>query len=108
MKGSHMAVHGALILWVVSFDDAMAVGAVRRARVLGVNFFDTAQVSRLIIAGTLANPAVHVAIAGARRVDHVQDSLPAANRSLSEGNVAVIDIIMAAAAPVSVPSPEAV
>jgi aryl-alcohol dehydrogenase-like predicted oxidoreductase len=65
-------------------------------------------VSQLAIAWTLANPAVHVAIVGARRADHVQDSLAAADLSLSEGDLAEIDTIMAAAAPVSGPSPESV
>ena len=65
-------------------------------------------VSQLAIAWTLANPAVHVAIVGARRADHVQDSLAAADLSLSSSDLAEIDTIMAAAAPVGGPSPESV
>ena len=65
-------------------------------------------VSQLAIAWTLANPAVHVAIVGARRADHVEDSLAAADLSLSDSDLAEIDTIMAAAAPVSGPSPESV
>ncbi len=65
-------------------------------------------VSQLAIAWTLANPAVHVAIVGARRADHVEDSLAAADFSLSDSDLAEIDTIMAAATPVAGPSPESV
>jgi aryl-alcohol dehydrogenase-like predicted oxidoreductase len=65
-------------------------------------------VSQLAIAWTLANPAVHVAIVGARSVDHVQDSLAAADIALSSSDLAEIDAIMSAATPVSGPSPETV
>ncbi|MCW2688549.1 MAG: putative oxidoreductase, aryl-alcohol dehydrogenase like protein [Mycobacterium sp.] len=63
-------------------------------------------VSQLAIAWTLANPAVHVAIVGARRVNHVEDSLGAAEVSLSDAELAEIDAIMATATPVGGPSPE--
>jgi aryl-alcohol dehydrogenase-like predicted oxidoreductase len=65
-------------------------------------------VSQLAIAWTLAHPAVHVAIVGARRADHIQDSLAAADVSLSTGDLAEIDAIMAAATPAAGPSPESV
>jgi hypothetical protein len=65
-------------------------------------------VSQLAIAWTLAHPAVHVAIVGTRRADHIQDSLAAAEISLSTGDLAEIDAIMAAATPVAGPSPESV
>jgi hypothetical protein len=65
-------------------------------------------VSQLAIAWTLANPAVQVAIVGARRADHIQDSLAAADVSLGAGDLAEIDAIMAAATPLSGPSPESV
>jgi len=65
-------------------------------------------VSQLAIAWTLANPAVHVAIVGARRADHVQDSLAAADLTLSGSDLAEIDTIMTTAAPVGGPSPESV
>lgn len=65
-------------------------------------------VSQLAIAWTLANPDVHVAIVGARRADHVQESLAASDMSLGDSDLAEIDAIMAAATPVSGPSPEAV
>jgi aryl-alcohol dehydrogenase-like predicted oxidoreductase len=63
-------------------------------------------VSQLAIAWTLANPAVHVAIVGARQPHHVKDSLAAADVSLSEADLAAIDKIMAPATPVAGPSPE--
>jgi aryl-alcohol dehydrogenase-like predicted oxidoreductase len=63
-------------------------------------------VSQLAIAWTLANPAVHVAIVGSRQADHVQDSVAAADLSLSRSDLVEIDRIMAAAAPVTGPSPE--
>ncbi|MFG1783852.1 aldo/keto reductase [Rhodococcus oryzae] len=63
-------------------------------------------VSQLAIAWTLVNPAVHVAIVGARHADHVQDSLAATEVWLSEADVVEIDKIMASATPVAGPSPE--
>jgi aryl-alcohol dehydrogenase-like predicted oxidoreductase len=65
-------------------------------------------VSQLAIAWTLANPAVHVAIVGARRAQHVEDSLVAADLTLSTADLAEIDTIMAATAPAAGPSPESV
>jgi aryl-alcohol dehydrogenase-like predicted oxidoreductase len=64
-------------------------------------------VSQLAIAWTLAHPAVHVAIVGARRVHHVEESL-AADITLSEDDLKGIDAIMAEATPVAGPSPETV
>jgi aryl-alcohol dehydrogenase-like predicted oxidoreductase len=63
-------------------------------------------VSQLAIAWTLANPAVQVAIVGARQAHHVQDSLAAADLLLSEADLAAIEEIMASATPVAGPSPE--
>jgi aryl-alcohol dehydrogenase-like predicted oxidoreductase len=63
-------------------------------------------VSQLAIAWTLANPAVHVAIVGTRQASHVDDSLGAAEVSLSDADLAEIDTIMASATPVAGPSPE--
>ena len=65
-------------------------------------------VSQLAIAWTLANPAVHVAIVGARRADHVQNSLAASELALSADDLDEIDKIMAWATPVSGPTPESV
>jgi aryl-alcohol dehydrogenase-like predicted oxidoreductase len=63
-------------------------------------------VSQLAIAWTLANPAVHVAIVGARQQAHIEDSLRAAGISLSDADLDEIDKIMASATPVTGPSPE--
>jgi aryl-alcohol dehydrogenase-like predicted oxidoreductase len=63
-------------------------------------------VSQLAIAWTLANPAVHVAIVGARQANHVQDSLAAADVSLSDADLDTIDTIMSFGAQVAGPSPE--
>jgi aryl-alcohol dehydrogenase-like predicted oxidoreductase len=63
-------------------------------------------VSQLAIAWTLANPAVHVAIVGARRVEHIEDSARAADIELSADDLAEIEQIMAGAVAVAGPSPE--
>jgi aryl-alcohol dehydrogenase-like predicted oxidoreductase len=65
-------------------------------------------VSQLAIAWTLANPAVHVAIVGARQAKHVEDSLAAADILLSNADLAEIDKIMASATPVGGATPESV
>jgi hypothetical protein len=64
--------------------------------------------SQVAIAWTLANPAVHVAIVGARRSQHVEESLAAADVSLTGADLAGIDAIMAAAVQVTGPSPDSV
>jgi aryl-alcohol dehydrogenase-like predicted oxidoreductase len=63
-------------------------------------------VSQLAIAWTLSNPAVHVAIVGARQVGHIEDSLRAVDISLTDSDLDEIDTIMDDAAPVAGPSPE--
>jgi aryl-alcohol dehydrogenase-like predicted oxidoreductase len=63
-------------------------------------------VSQLAIAWTLAHPAVHVAIVGARQAGHVEDSLAAVEVSLSDADLDEIDKIMTSATPVAGPSPE--
>jgi aryl-alcohol dehydrogenase-like predicted oxidoreductase len=65
-------------------------------------------VSQLAIAWTLANPAVHVAIVGARRANHIEESIASVDVSLSNADLAEIDKIMATATPVAGPSPESV
>jgi aryl-alcohol dehydrogenase-like predicted oxidoreductase len=65
-------------------------------------------ISQLAIAWTLANPDVHVAIVGARSTHHIEDSLAAADLTLSDTDLAEIEKIMAAATPVDGPSPERV
>jgi aryl-alcohol dehydrogenase-like predicted oxidoreductase len=63
-------------------------------------------VAQLAIAWTLANPAVDVAIVGARHPGHVEQSAPAGEAHLDEDSLARIDRIMAGAAAVGGPSPE--
>ncbi|HEY6652909.1 MAG TPA: aldo/keto reductase [Solirubrobacterales bacterium] len=63
-------------------------------------------VSRLAIAWTLSNPAVQVAIVGARHPHHIADSVAAAELSLSEADLERIDRIMAGSAPMTGPHPE--
>ncbi|MGO9488695.1 MAG: aldo/keto reductase [Solirubrobacteraceae bacterium] len=64
-------------------------------------------VAQLALAWTLANPAVNVAIVGARHPDHIEDSVAAAGLTLSKADLEQIDLIMAGAVPIGGPSPEA-
>jgi aryl-alcohol dehydrogenase-like predicted oxidoreductase len=64
-------------------------------------------VAQLAIAWTLANPAVNVAIVGARHPDHIEDSVAAAALSLSGADLEQIEQIVASAVPIGGPSPEA-
>ncbi|HEX3563341.1 MAG TPA: aldo/keto reductase [Solirubrobacterales bacterium] len=64
-------------------------------------------VAQLAVAWTLANPAVDVAIVGARHPDHIEDTLAAAELRLSEADLAEIDRIMAGSVAVGGPFPEA-
>ena len=63
-------------------------------------------VAQLAVAWTLAHPAVDVAIVGARHPNHIQDSLAAAELTLSEVDLEQIDRIMAGSAAVAGPFPE--
>ena len=63
-------------------------------------------VSQLAIAWTLANPAVDVAIVGARQPGHIEDSLRAAEFVFGDADLEEIEEIMTSAAPVAGPSPE--
>jgi aryl-alcohol dehydrogenase-like predicted oxidoreductase len=63
-------------------------------------------VGQLAIAWTLAHPAVQVAIVGARRASHIEDSVGAADFELSDEDLAEIERIMAGAVTVAGPSPE--
>jgi aryl-alcohol dehydrogenase-like predicted oxidoreductase len=63
-------------------------------------------VAQLAIAWTLANPAVHVAIVGARSPKHIQESIAAAELHLSEVDLEWIDRIMAGSVAVAGPFPE--
>lgn len=72
------------------------------ARELGIT------VAQLAIAWVLANPAVHVAIVGARRPDHIEGAAPAAEVELDADTMARIEGILAQAAMVGGPTPEGV
>ena len=65
-----------------------------------------ATIAQLAAAWVLAHPAVQVAIVGSRTPAHLQESLGAVNLTLSQGDLAEIDRIMAAAVPLGGPSPE--
>ena len=63
-------------------------------------------VAQLAVAWTLANPAVDVAIVGARRPDQIEGTAPAAEFDLSEDDLREIENIMRDAVMVGGPSPE--
>jgi aryl-alcohol dehydrogenase-like predicted oxidoreductase len=63
-------------------------------------------VGQLAIAWTLANPAVDVAIVGARRPSHIEQAAPAAEIHLSRAELTEIDRITCSAVPVGGPAPE--
>ncbi len=65
-------------------------------------------VAQLAVAWTLANPAVDVAIVGARRPDHIEGTAPVAELDLSEDDLQEIDSIMQGAIMVGGPSPDRV
>jgi aryl-alcohol dehydrogenase-like predicted oxidoreductase len=65
-------------------------------------------VSALAIAWALAHPAVDVAIVGARRADHIEESIGAADLRLDDNDLAVIEAIMHGAVGVGGPTPESV
>jgi aryl-alcohol dehydrogenase-like predicted oxidoreductase len=64
-------------------------------------------VSRLAVAWTLANPAVHVAIIGTRNAEHVDDAVAAAGLELSVDALRRIDDIVSGAVHIAGPRPEA-
>jgi aryl-alcohol dehydrogenase-like predicted oxidoreductase len=61
---------------------------------------------QLAVAWTLANPAVHVAIVGARRPSQLDGTAPAADVKLTEADLRQIDAIITDAVPVWGPHPE--
>ncbi len=65
-------------------------------------------VSRLAVAWTLANPAVHAAIVGTRSPDHIDDAIAAADLELSTEVLARIDGIVRFAARTAGPTPDSV
>jgi len=64
-------------------------------------------VAQLAIAWVLANPAVEVAIVGARNAQQIDQTAPAAAISLSPDDLRQIDAILKASVPIGGPSPEA-
>jgi aryl-alcohol dehydrogenase-like predicted oxidoreductase len=65
-------------------------------------------VSRLAVAWTLANPAVHVAIVGTRDPKHVDDAIAASDLLLDARTMHAIDEIVSSEVPVGGPTPESV
>ena len=65
-------------------------------------------VSRLAIAWTLANPAVHVAIVGTRNAAHIDDAIAAAELKLDLSALRRIEDIISDEVPVGGPAPESV
>lgn len=65
-------------------------------------------VSRLAIAWTLANPAVHVAIVGTRNPKHIEDAIAAAELDLDPSALRRIEDIVSDEVRVCGPSPESV
>ena len=57
-------------------------------------------------AWTLANPAVDVAVVGARSPKHIEEAVAAAELPLSEGDLERIDFIVADSEPIAGPFPE--
>ena len=62
--------------------------------------------SQLAVAWTLAHPAVHVTIVGARRPVHLEESAAAAEIELAPDDLAAIEDVLADALPVWGPHPE--
>jgi hypothetical protein len=65
-----------------------------------------ATVAQVAIAWTLANPAVDVAIVGARNPEQIRQTAPAADIRLSPEELAEIDVILRDEVPVGGPAPE--
>jgi aryl-alcohol dehydrogenase-like predicted oxidoreductase len=66
-----------------------------------------ATVAQLAIAWTLANPAVDVAIVGARSAEQIRQTTPAADLHLSPEDMAQIELILRGDVAVGGPAPEA-
>jgi aryl-alcohol dehydrogenase-like predicted oxidoreductase len=66
-----------------------------------------ATVAQLAIAWTLANPAVHVAIVGARSPEQLAQTVPAAELELSVADMRAIDEFLRGAVATGGPAPEA-
>ena len=79
-------------------------GPIAAARTLAADELG-ASVGQLATAWTLANPAVHVAIVGARSPKHIEEAVAAAELPLSEGDLERIDRIVADSVPIAGPFP---
>lgn len=66
-----------------------------------------ATVAQLAIAWTLANPAVDVAIVGARNEDQIRQTAPAADLEISPEDMAEIESMLRGDVAVGGPAPEA-
>jgi aryl-alcohol dehydrogenase-like predicted oxidoreductase len=80
------------------------LGIVRRLETFATDRGVT--VAQLAIAWTLANPAVDVAIVGARNPEQIRQTAPAADIQLSTDDLARIDLIVRDEVPVGGPAPE--
>ena len=65
-----------------------------------------ATIAQLAVAWVLAHPAVQIAIVGSRTPAYLTESIGALDLTLSQGDLAEIDCITAAAAPLGGPTPE--
>jgi len=63
-------------------------------------------IAQLAVVWVLAHPAVQVAIVGSRTPAYLTESIGALDLTLSQGDLAEIDCITAAAAPLGGPTPE--
>lgn len=63
-------------------------------------------VSRLAVAWTLANPAVHAAIVGTRNPAHIDDAIAAADLNLGTDVLDEIDSILTSSSPTTGPTPD--
>jgi aryl-alcohol dehydrogenase-like predicted oxidoreductase len=107
-----------LDLGINFFDTAQAYGFGASATMLGDRNLDIVDelerfaeqrefpVGQLAIAWTLANPAVDVAIVGARNPGQIEQTAPAADIHLGTADLNEIERIMKNAVPVGGPAPE--
>ncbi len=75
-------------------------------RLKGVAARQGITVAQLAVAWVLANPAVDVAVIGARSPQHIEQTAPAADVQLTPETLGEIEQIMRDAAPIGGPSPE--
>jgi aryl-alcohol dehydrogenase-like predicted oxidoreductase len=63
-------------------------------------------IAQLAVAWTLANPAVQVAIVGARHGQHIDEAVAASELHLDDDTIARVDQIMVGASVFTGPSPD--